>query len=150
TGDLRYCIEQADAVHSAATDTITFSATVFGTPQTITLKSSTGPLVLNDSHPLTIQGPTGDTVTVSGGDAVEVLDITGGTVNISHLTISHGNSSVLGGGIFNSGTLTLTHCTLDHDHAGNAGGGLANDEGTATLVGCTFNQDSAGSIGGGV
>jgi hypothetical protein len=57
TGDLRYCIEQADAVHSAATDTINFSATLFGTPQTITLKSGTGPLVLNDGHPMTERTP---------------------------------------------------------------------------------------------
>src|SRR6516165_10591890 len=81
TGDLRYCIEQADAAHAAASDTITFAATLFSTPQTIS-------------------GPTGDTVTVSGGDAVGVLDITGGTVGISHLAISHGNSPVFGGGIF--------------------------------------------------
>jgi hypothetical protein len=150
TGDLRYCIEQADAAHAAATDAITFAATLFSTPQTITLNSLNGPLVLNDVHPLTISGPTGDTVTVSGGDAVGVLDITGGTVGISHLAISHGNSPVLGGGIFNGGTLTLMNCTLDHDRAGNGGGGLANDGGTATLVGCAFNHDSAGSIGGGV
>jgi hypothetical protein len=71
-----------------------FSPTVFGTPQTITLNSTTRELVLNDSHPLSILGPTGDTVTVSGGDAVEVLDVTGGTVSISHLAISHGKSSV--------------------------------------------------------
>jgi hypothetical protein len=154
TGDLRYCIEQADAVHSAATDTINFSATLFGTPQTITLKSGSGPLVLNDSHSLRLNGPTGDTVTVSGGDAVEVLDITGGTVSIHHLAISHGNStadgSTDGGGISNSGTLSLTDCTLDHDKALDAGGGLFNLGGTATLVRCTFNHDTAGSIGGGI
>src|SRR6516162_10725253 len=37
TGDLRYCIEQADAVHSTTTDTFDFAASLFGTPQTITL-----------------------------------------------------------------------------------------------------------------
>ena len=149
TGDLRYCIEQADAAHIAATDTINFSPTLFGTPQTITLKSENGPLVLNDGHPLTINGPTADTVTVSGGDVVEVIDITGGTVSISHLAIAHG-SSANGGGISNDGTLTLTNCTLDHDKADNAGGGLLDLGGTATLINCTFNHDSAGSIGGGV
>src|SRR5262249_39538221 len=80
TGDLRYCIEQADAAHGAVTDTVNFSPAVFGTPQTITLNSGNGPLVLNDSHPLTINGPTGDTVTVSGGDALDVVDITRRTV----------------------------------------------------------------------
>jgi len=151
-GDLRYCIEQADALHSATTDTISFSPTVFGTPQTITLNSTTRELVLNDSHPLSILGPSADTVTVSGGDAVEVLDVISGTVSISHLAVSHGNSPVDGGGISNHGTLTLTSCTLDHDRATSEGGGLANGPrgsgGTATLVRCTFNHDSAGDGGG--
>ena len=62
TGDLRYCIVQADAAHSATTDTINFSSTLFATPQTITLNSVTGSLLLSDSHPLTIKGPTSDTV----------------------------------------------------------------------------------------
>jgi hypothetical protein len=147
TGDLRYCIDQADATHAALTDTVHFSST--GTPQTITLNSANGPLVLNDSHPLAIKGPTGDTVTVSGGDATEVFDITGGTVSISHLAISHG-SSTSGGGISNVGTLTLTSCTLDHDQASNAGGGIFNLGGTVTIAGSIFNHDSAGIAGGGV
>src|SRR5262249_51525024 len=57
TGDLRYCIEQADAAHLALTDTINFSPTLFATPQTITLKSANGALLVNDSHPLAINGP---------------------------------------------------------------------------------------------
>jgi len=150
TGDLRYCIEQADAAHSATTDTISFSSRAFGTPQTITLNSGTGPLVLDDSHPVSILGPSGDTVTVSGGDAVEVLNIGGGTVSISHLAISHGNAlsnpstSNQGGGIFDNGALTLTSCTLDHDAAGPSAGGLfVNTGGSATLSNCTFNHDTA-------
>jgi hypothetical protein len=148
SGDLRYCIAQADAAHSATSDTINFSPTLFATPHTITLNNANPPLVVNDSHPLTINGPTGGTATVSGGDAVEVFDVTGGTVSIRNLAIAHGHTSGSGGGISNAGTLTLTNCTLDHDTAGNAGGGLSNLGGTATLVGCTFNHDSAGSTGG--
>jgi hypothetical protein len=148
SGDLRYCIEQADAAHSATSDTINFSPTLFATPQTITLKKANGPLVVNDSHPLTINGPTGGTATVSGWDTVEVFDVTGGTVSISNLAIAHGHTLASGGGISNAGTLTLTNCILDHDTAGNAGGGLFNLGGTATLVGCTFNHDSAGGTNG--
>jgi hypothetical protein len=99
SGDLRYCIEQADAAHSATSDTILFSPTLFATPQTITLNKANGPLVVHDSHPLSIAGPTAHTATVSGGDTVEVFDITGGTVSISNLAIAHGNRSV-GGGIY--------------------------------------------------
>jgi hypothetical protein len=150
TGDLRYCIEQADASHSATTDTIRFSSTLFATPQTITLNSATGPLVLSDSHPLTIKGPIANTVTVSGGDAIEVLTIASGTVSISNLAISHGNAvsntstSGQGGGIFDSGQLTLTNCTLDHDVAGPSAGGLyVNLNSSATIIGSTFDHDTA-------
>ncbi len=93
TGDLRYCIEQADASHGAASDTIDFSSAVFGNGRTITLDSKTGPLVLDDSNPLSINAPSGDLVTVSGGDAVGVLDITGGQVSIKNLDISNGKAT---------------------------------------------------------
>jgi hypothetical protein len=147
SGDLRYCIGQADAAHSTASDTITFDPTLFATPQTITLNRGTGPLVLSDSVPLTIQGPTGRTATVSGGDAIQVLSITGGTVSISNLAISHGNTPLAdGGGISNGGTLTLTSCTLDHD-VGDVGGGLVNFA-TAKLIGCTLTHDTAIDAGG--
>jgi predicted outer membrane repeat protein len=149
SGDLRYCIAQADAVHAATSDTITFDPTLFATPQNIALNSGTGTLVLSDSIPLTIQGPTGRTATVSGGDAIEILDITGGTVNISNLAISHGHTSSPGGGVSNSGTLTLTNCILDHDVGSGGGGGLCNNPGaTAKLVGCTLTHDSAFDGGG--
>jgi hypothetical protein len=153
SGDLRYCIAQADAAHSATSDTIVFSPALFSTPRTITLNKVNGPLVVNDSHPLAIAGPTANTVTVSGGDAVQVFDITGGIVSIRNLAIAHGHTSGSGGGISNAGTLTLTNCTLDHDTAVNDGGGLLNLGGTATLVGCTFNHDSASGtdgVGGGI
>src|SRR5215467_13350876 len=52
TGDLRYCIEQADAAHTATTDTIAFSSTLSAAPHTITLNSANGPLVLRDANPL--------------------------------------------------------------------------------------------------
>jgi hypothetical protein len=144
TGDLRYCIEQADAVHRSTTDTINFSPTVFATPQTITLKPVFGPLVLTDSHPLTINGPSARTVTVSGGNQMEVFDIASGTVTMNNLAITNGNAA-LGGGMFNHGNLTLTNCILEQNLASSsgAGGGLFNG-GTANLTNCTLELDSAG------
>jgi hypothetical protein len=149
TGDLRYCIEQADAAHVALTDTISFSSTLFATPQTITLNRSTGTLVLQDTHPLTIHGPVANTATVSGNDQVGVLDISGGTVTISHLAITHGHSGA-GGGVKNSGTLTLKSCTLDHDAAFAGNGGAIENGGTVTLINCTLNHDLASSQAGGI
>ena len=53
-GDLRYCINQANANDQA--NTIVFDSTVFGTPQTITLSGSQ--LELSDTvGPQTITGP---------------------------------------------------------------------------------------------
>src|SRR6266852_7070865 len=59
------------AVQSANSDTspaiINFDPTVFATPQTITLTTS---LVLNNTlEPVTIQGPTGVAVTISGNSS---------------------------------------------------------------------------------
>jgi hypothetical protein len=156
TGDLRYCIAQADANTGSTSNTIKFSSSVFNNPQTITLNSADGPLVLDPAVPLTIKGPNSDTVTLSGGNATQVLRITGGMVTISDLAITQGFSSAApgqpesnGGGINNMGTLTLTNCTLDHDSGGSSGGGggLAN-LGTATVSNCTFNLDTAGGVGG--
>jgi hypothetical protein len=153
SGDLRYCIAKADADTTSTSNTIKFSQSVFGNPQTITLSSA---LVIDPAVPLTIKGPNSDTVTLSGGNAHQVLDIrgdAGGTVTISDLDITQGFSfGAFGGGISNSGTLTLINCTLDHDSAsdggiGGSGGGLAN-LGTATVTNCTFNLDSAGGGGG--
>jgi hypothetical protein len=149
TGDLRYCIEQADAAHSATSDTIDFASALTATAHTIALDSANGPLVLNDSHPLTINGPAARTINISGENAVEVFDIAGGTVTINNLAITHGNAAN-GGGIFNQGILTLSNCSLDHDAASSSGGGggLFN-LGTAHLINCTLNLDSA-AFGGGI
>ena len=105
TGDLRYCISQADATHTATRDTIVFSRAVFGTPQTITLDSTLGPLVVNDAHRLTIQAAALGRVTVSGGDATEVFDVAGGTVAMRNLVISHGAAGGAAGGASGSATV---------------------------------------------
>jgi uncharacterized repeat protein (TIGR01451 family) len=149
SGDLRYCINQANLQPAGTTGTITFDPTLFATPQTITLDSSTdkGTLKLSDPNLLTIQGPSGNTVTLSGGGAVGVLDIASGNVKITNLDITQGSTTGLGGGIVNHGTLTLSNCDLDHDVAAE-GGGLDNER-TATVMGCVFNHDSTDGKGDG-
>ena len=151
SGDLRYCIALANAAPAGDADTINFDPTLFAAPQTIALGAT---LTLSDSNPLTIQGPTGNTATLSGGDAIQVLDVASGVVSISDLTISHGNASGTGalgdgGGILNSGDLTLTGCILDHDVAARFGGGISNS-GALTLTNCTLDHDVAASSGGGL
>jgi hypothetical protein len=143
-GDLRYCISQTNAAHTAAQDTIEFL-----TPGTITLNPALGPLVLSDAHPLEIRALYQGWVTISGGDHTQVFAITGGTVAMSNLVISHGFSSDLGGGIINYGNLTLTDCILDHEACFGDGGGLFNS-GNLTLTGCILDHDTAGFEGGGL
>jgi hypothetical protein len=124
-GSLRAAVAAADVNTGSTSNTIKFSSSVFNNPQTITLSSA---LVIDPAVPLTIKGPNTDTVTLSGGNATQVLDITGGTVTISDLAITQGFGAGdgqldgLGGGIHNSGTLTLTNCTLDHNSASSNGG----------------------------
>src|SRR5262245_14378786 len=67
TGSLRWAVGQANS--NGVADTITFDATVFATPQTITLTG--GQLELTDSAKTTITGPTA-ALTVSGNDVSRV------------------------------------------------------------------------------
>ena len=146
SGDLRYCINQANADGGA--NQIVFDPTVFSTPQAITL--SGGQLELEDTGGAqTITGPDA-AVTISGGGKSRVFQVDGGvTASISGLTISGGSpASGAGGGLANGGTVTLTDCTLSGNTAFTSGGGLSN-VGTATLTGCTLSGNYVHAVGGG-
>ena len=160
SGDLRYCINQANANDQA--NTIVFDSTVFGTPQTITLGGSQ--LELSDTGGTqTITGPAAG-VTVNAGGKSRVFDVEGGvTASISGMTISNGsvtpylNSGGFGGGLANYGTVTLNNCTFSGnsavdpngpEFATGEGGGMWNS-GSAYLTDCTFSGNSAGVFGGG-
>jgi hypothetical protein len=158
TGDLRYCITQADANPGS---TIQFDSIMFATPQTITLNGTELPVLTAD---MLIQGPAAG-VTVSGNGKSRVFEIDfeirnalKPNVSIANLTITQGNAafSGAGGGIWETeGNLTLTNCTLSNNQA-LIGGGLDNN-GTATLTNCTLYFNGAegtsvegGGIGGGI
>ncbi len=153
SGDLRYCINQANADDQA--NTIVFDPTMFGTPQTITLKG--GQLELEDNGGTqTITGP-GAGVTISGGGNSRVFQVDGGvTASISGLTISGGSAGGAGGGLVNNGTTTITDCTISgntvtrtvtygyygQQYSSDQGGGVFNS-GTATLTDCTISGNTA-------
>ena len=139
SGDLRYCINQANANDQA--NSIVFDSTVFGTPQTVKLNGSQ--LELRDTGGTqTITGPAA-AVTISGGGKSRVFQVDSGVAaSISGLTISGGStSSGNGGGLDNNGTVTLTNCTVSGNTAG-FGGGVYNS-GTAKLIGCTLTGNIA-------
>src|SRR5262249_3787354 len=105
-------------------DTINFASSLLG--QTIRLTN--GELAITRS--LDIEGPGANQLTVSGGGASRVFDISGGvTVTIAGMTVTdglaNGSSPVLagtGGGILNFGRLTLANDVLSSNQAiGDAG-----------------------------
>ncbi|MBI3651274.1 MAG: HYR domain-containing protein [Acidobacteria bacterium] len=147
TGDLRYCITQANAV--GGTNTISFSVT-----GTINLSSAL-PVI---THDLTINGTGANSLTISGNNAVRVFATGFGAsaVTFSNLTIANGNASSdnnFGGGIYHaiSGTLNITNCVVRNCVA-LVGGGIFNQGlGTVNITNSAINNNAtSGSNGGGL
>jgi len=124
-------------------DTITFSVS-----GTITL-GSTLPAI-TDADGLTIAGPGAASLTISGNNLVQVMEVnSGATLNLQDLTVANGSADN-GGGIINGGTLTITNSTFSGNSAGNGGGifQISTNGGTLTITNSTFSGNSAGSGGG--
>ncbi|MFB2936023.1 DUF4347 domain-containing protein [Aerosakkonemataceae cyanobacterium BLCC-F154] len=153
TGSLRDAITQANT--SAEADLIVFDATVFATPQTITLTS--GNLTLTDRAKTTITGLGADKITISGNNQSNIfLVFDGASAEISGLAIANGQA-FNGAGIYNAGTLTLSNSILSSNTASrrNVKGNLASyggaifNSGTLTLNDNILNNNS-GFFGGGI
>ena len=107
---------------------------------------------------LTLNGSgSGDTIiqaaTSSGAATSRVLNITGGTVAISGVTVQNGNPPAgSGGGIRNSGTLTLTNSTVSgNSSTSSSSGGIYNSpSGTLTLTDSTISGNTASTHAGGI
>jgi hypothetical protein len=84
-----------------------------GVAGTILLTNASGVLPITDS--VTINGPGASNLSVSGNNAVRVLDISGAvTVTIDSVTIANGSIAASGGGIAvaTGSTLNLSNSTL--------------------------------------
>jgi hypothetical protein len=112
---------------AAAGDTINFTCS-----GTITLSAT-----IDITKTLTIDG-VGQTVTLSGNNAVEVLKIEAGVdFTLANMTITHGHaptstcntSFACGGGIGNSGILTITNSAFLTNTATYGGGAIYNSSG---------------------
>jgi CSLREA domain-containing protein len=144
---LRAAIEEANALASCGTIAINFN-----------IGSGAIPLVngeLTVDHNVNINGPTLNSVVISGNNLSRVFTVSGTrTAAISNLTISDGKVfGSNGGGISNNGTLTLTNCIVSGNSFANAGGGLANIGGTLTLINSTVSGNTTnvgGATGGGI
>ncbi len=159
TGDIRYCITQADQPANAGS-TITFDTATTG--GTITL--SHGQLAISDN--MTISGPRASSLTISGNNSSRLFDVaSGGSLSLQNVTLSAGmaygtGTAAEGGAIYSSGTLALSGVTVNGNEAlgsngatgqpspgANAfGGGIYVAAGTATLINDILSSNSA--VGG--
>ena len=140
---LREAITAANT--AVGTDSISFSAAVFN-PGTITLGSA----LPNITTDMNISGLGAALVKIDGANSFQVFNIAFGvTVNISGVTITHGNFGVSGGGIYNHGTLTVTSSTIDSNYGAAGGGGIDNVGSLTVLDSIISNNIAEGGIHGG-
>lgn len=154
-----------EAVAEASTTAGVFTAILFQGVTTINLVSSNGPIIVNGqsliilgpgasaANPSGVGAPSASSgLTISGGNATQILSVTSGSVLVDGLTLSGGNSSDNNGGaIENAGALSVVNTIL----SGNGGGttyygGAIYDDGstTSTIVASTFTNNTAIYDGG--
>lgn len=122
---------------------IIFDPAFFNVPRTIPLARE---ILISKSMTITGAG----FVTISGSDFDRIFNIQGGTVNLSSLNLTSGNSGQ-GGAIYNAATAHLNGVTI-YNSKGTQGGGIYNG-GTMTVTNSTVSGNlpkAAGSIGGGI
>ncbi len=99
----------------------------------------------------TIDG-SGQSVTISGNNAVRVFYVNSGiTLNLTGLIVANG-MGFNGGGIYiaNRGTLIVSNSTISNNSATSAGGGIYNNyDGTLAVSNSTFFGNTATITGGG-
>ncbi len=142
----------AAAVQNANTDTspaiINFSSSVFSTPQTITLGASL--TLSNATEPVTIEGPTGVAVTISGNNQYQdfLINSAGVVATIQYLTISNGYGGSNNGGGFSigGGPVIIDHCTISNNSA-YSGGGMSVSGGSLLLENSTVSGNTTPTTG---
>src|SRR5262245_31899857 len=146
---LREAIDLANT--QAGDDTITFAPSLTASgPATISLVSALPDL----STYIEIDGPAANRLivtrsTTGGTPDFRIFNVTlGSTVSIAGLTISGGNSTSDGGGIFNAGALSLSGVTVSGNTTTGFGGGLENNGGTVSVVNSTSSGNKALTGGG--
>lgn len=134
-GSLRQFIAEA-----FSGDTIPFDPTFFNQPRTINLTG--GEILINKN--LTLNAPNG--LTIDAGLQNRIFHISvNGTLNLSNITLTRGNSLV-GGAVLNFGTFNLSNSSVTNSQA-TTGGGLANGQ-TMNIVNSTISGNTAQDSGG--
>jgi hypothetical protein len=118
-----------------------------------------GSVLPNLSVPVSISGPGPASLTVARNASIfRIFNVTtGGTVNISGMTISNGLANGGGGGIENAstGVVNLTNCTISGNQAPNGGGIFNAGNGRIYLTNCLVSNNTSqlsngASYGGGI
>ena len=128
-----------DCVAGSSDDTVTFAVT-----GTITLASATP--AISDAAGLTVDGPGRDMLTISGGDAVQVVNVpSGATLVLEGVTVANGAEHE-GGGIHNEGVVRVSDSGIAANRAldgGALGGGIYNS-GALTVLNSMISNNFAG------
>ncbi|MCX7417987.1 MAG: hypothetical protein NT013_00410, partial [Planctomycetia bacterium] len=146
---LREALRLANADANASVITFAASLTSGGAAQ-ITL----GGTQLTVTTDVTITGPGADLLAIDGDAKSRVLEIDGGTAELSGLTLRNGgaasNPEVGGGILLSRAELTLLNSTVS-GNTGSFGGGIYSEEDTTlTIRNSTISGNTANSHGGGI
>jgi predicted outer membrane repeat protein len=127
-------------------DVITFDATVFATPQVITLTAANGPISTSGAVTLAIDGPGAGLLAISGGDAIGILEISGSAVTIEGLTFRNAV-----GAIRNLGPLVISDSVFaDNQDTASDGGAAIRASSRVTVNNCLFTNNVSDGFGGAI
>ncbi|MEB3177843.1 MAG: choice-of-anchor Q domain-containing protein [Nostocaceae cyanobacterium] len=155
TGGLNFNINQVNPETNAPSSSIQNAIDAIGNVAgTRTINLGTGTYTggtVNVTKNVTINGSGASSTVVSGENLYQFFYVNPGvTATLENLTITNGNASQNGGGIFNDGTLTVNNSNISNNSAQDSGGGIYNN-GTLTVNSSTIsNNSAANAYGGGI
>ena len=148
-------LDSNPCAQSSACKTISHAVSVAAPGDTIDIAAGTYiDLVTISAGPITIQGASANSTSVSSGSSGTVLTVAPGVkATITDLTIAGGSGSIGGGpgGVSNAGNLTLQRVIVTHNVAGGLGlGGGVYNTGTLEVDDSTISDNEADQQGGGI
>ena len=151
-------LREAIAAAASSGDTIVFASPTFNALQIITLSDAVNFRELLINKNLTIIGKGANLLTVrrspTAAAQFRIFTIPSGTVSISGLTITGGNSSSVGGGIYSNANLTLSGVHITGNTALFVGGieaanSASGNFSTLIITGSTVSNNTATAAGSG-
>ncbi|MEJ2651907.1 MAG: choice-of-anchor Q domain-containing protein [Gammaproteobacteria bacterium] len=139
-------VDKCSAGSSTASDNIVFASGLTTSATTITLGGS----ALSVSSDMSIDGA--NNITVNANHASGVMDVSGGKLALSGLTLTGGYTSAIGGGLYThqGASVSLSNCTISGNTAVQGAGGLVAYRGSTTisLISSTVSGNTSSTAGG--